>query len=111
MICMNLVATPTFSRKRKKLLSDAEFDLFKTDISSNPERGNVISGTRGLRKIRVRREGGGKSSGYRIIYFWAVSRDIILLLDIYAKSEKADLSEAEKKKLARLKDDLLEDLK
>jgi hypothetical protein len=76
---MNLVATPTFSRKRKKLLSDAEFDLFKTDVSSNPERGNVI--------------------------------DIILLLDIYAKSDKTDLSEAEKKKLARLKDDLLENLK
>ncbi|HQU92351.1 MAG TPA: type II toxin-antitoxin system RelE/ParE family toxin [Pyrinomonadaceae bacterium] len=108
---MDFIATPTFSRKRKKLLTDAEFALFQTDIASNPERGAVIVGTRGLRKIRVRREGGGKSGGFRLIYFWIVSRDTILLLDLYAKSDKADLLESEKKRLAGVRDDYLENLR
>ncbi len=72
--------------------------------------GVVIAGTRGLRKIRVRREGGGKRGGFRIIYFWIVRRDTILLLDVYAKSDRADLKESEKKKLAGLRDEFLENL-
>ncbi len=107
---MDLIATPTFSRKRKKLLSEKEFAAFQTDISSNPERGALIVGARGLRKIRVRREGSGKSGGFRIIYFWVVSRDTILLLDVYAKSDQANLTESEKKKLAGLRDEYRENL-
>ena len=58
---------------------------------------NTKSG--GLRKLRVAAKGHGKRGGARMIYYWAVARDRILMLDIYAKNEKEDLSADELKKL------------
>jgi hypothetical protein len=67
----------------------------------NPGRGSVIRGSGGLRKVRWAAKGHGKRGGIRIIYFWWLVSDRILLLDIYAKSEKEDLAAAEIAKLKR----------
>jgi mRNA-degrading endonuclease RelE of RelBE toxin-antitoxin system len=107
---MEFIATPTFNRKRKKLMSDADFERFEQDLAEAPEVGAVIAGTGGLRKIRYALPGRGKSGGVRIIYFWITSRDRIILLDIYAKSSKADLSGADEKKLAKIRDEVIENL-
>jgi hypothetical protein len=45
------------------------------------------------------RWGQGKSGGARLIYYFAVGEERILLLDIYAKNEKSDVSREELKKL------------
>lgn len=107
---MEFIATPTFSRKRKKLMADADFDSFKKDLAEAPDAGAVIVGTGGLRKIRYALPGRGKSGGVRIIYFWITNRDRIILLDIYAKSSKSDLTGAEEKKLAKIRDEVIENL-
>jgi len=52
--------------------------------------------------VRVAAKGHGKRGGTRIIYYWVVARDRILLLDIYAKNEKEDLTPAEVQHLRRL---------
>jgi mRNA-degrading endonuclease RelE of RelBE toxin-antitoxin system len=54
-----------------------------------------------LRKIRWGVGGRGKSGNVRVIYFWWISDDKILLLDIYAKNEKKDLSPDEIEKLRK----------
>ncbi len=67
-----------------------------------PDAGKVIPRSGGLRKVRVAAKGHGKSGGAQIIYYWIVARNRILLLDIYAKNEKENLSAAEVQHLRKL---------
>jgi hypothetical protein len=64
-----------------------------------PNDGTVITGTSGIRKLRWAALGLGKRGGARLIYYFAVSKEKILLLDIYAKNEKSDISKSELKEL------------
>ena len=57
-----------------------------------PDLGPIIEGSGGLRKVRWARPGRGKRSGVRVIYYWAVNQNRLLMLLIYAKSERDDLS-------------------
>lgn len=108
---MEFIATPTFSRHRKKLLNQTDFDTLLLRIANAPDAGAVIQGTRGIRTLRFARPGGGKSGGVRVIYFWLLNRDTVILLDVYAKSAKEDLSAAEEKKLANARDEIIKNLK
>ena len=62
----------------------------------------VIRGTGGARKARAARGGRGKSGGVRIIYFVVSQRGVIYLIDIYAKNEKEDLTDAERREIRKL---------
>jgi hypothetical protein len=62
----------------------------------------VMQGTGGARKARVARGSRGKSGGARIIYYVVIRRDVLYLIDIYAKSEKEDLTDAEKREVRKL---------
>lgn len=44
----------------------------------------------------------GKRSGVRIIYFWAVRQNQILMLLVYSKNEKDDLTPRELRALRRI---------
>lgn len=62
----------------------------------------MIAGTGGARKARAARGGKGKSGGARVIYYVVLRRDVLYLIDIYAKSAKEDLTNAEKREVRRL---------
>ena len=62
----------------------------------------MIAGTGGARKARVARGSRGKSGGARIIYYVVSRRGVLYLIDIYAKSAKEDLTDAEKHEIRRL---------
>jgi hypothetical protein len=62
-----------------------------TDVT-RPSMGALIRGSGGLRKVRWGTAGRGKSGGVRAIYYWAVRQERLLLLLLYAKSERDDLS-------------------
>lgn len=66
-----------------------------------PAAGKVIPGAGGLRKLRWAAKGHGKRGGARVIYFWWITDERILLLDIYAKGRQEDLAAAEIEKLKR----------
>lgn len=68
-------------------------------LATNPEAGVVIAGTGGLRKLRWGMPGRGKRGGIRVIYFWHSASDRILLLFVYRKNERSDLTPAQKKLL------------
>jgi hypothetical protein len=57
--------------------------------------GDLIPGSGGLRKVRWALPGGGKRGGVRIIYYWAVRRDVIVMLYAYAKNELENLTPAQ----------------
>ena len=96
---MIFVETPNFTRDVQALLSDEEYGLLQRLLADRPDAGSVIQGTGGLRKVRVGVQGRGKSGGARVVYFWRVSESQILMLAVYAKNEKADLSAATRKAL------------
>jgi hypothetical protein len=56
-----------------------------------PGAGDLIPGGGGLRKLRWKAKGRGKSGGYRVIYYWRNQQGEIWLLVIYAKNEEANI--------------------
>ena len=87
------------------LLDDDDLARVQRLLLTRPDAGKVIPKSAGLRKLRVAAKGHGKRGGARIIYYWVASRDRILLLDIYAKNEREDLTAAQLKQLRWLIED------
>lgn len=100
---LKFVETKTFTRKLFKVWNEESYIELQDVLLTNPDIGDIIPNGDGIRKIRRRSSGRGKSGGVRIIYFWAVRRDIILMLDLYPKNEKPDLSKQELKDLVATK--------
>lgn len=95
------VELPAFSRFRSDYLTDEAFRALQDALMKNPEGGDVIEGTGGLRKVRHAdpRRGKGKRSGLRVIYFWWDAGRQFWLFTLYDKDELDDLSAAERKAL------------
>ena len=64
-----VVELPEFLRRAKAIMTEAERLGLVNYIAANPDAGVSLGG--GLRKVRIPREGGGKSGGYRTIYVLA----------------------------------------
>ena len=95
-----VVETPVFIRSAKNAgMSGEELDTIKTFLAQTPDAGDEMPGTGGARKIRFAARGKGKSSGYRVITFYSGEDIPVFLLDVYAKGEKIDLTQDEKKTL------------
>jgi len=102
---MVFIETPVFTRQVQELLSDEAYSAFQWYMALNPEAGDVIQGTGGLRKVRWSVAGGGKRGGVRVIYFHVAAQAQVRLLLIYRKGVKDDLTAAEKKTLRTLNQD------
>ena len=61
--------------------------------------GNVIPGADGARKVRWSRAGSGKSGGARVIYFNLTEQEVVLLVAIYAKADRANMLPGEIRKV------------
>ena len=96
---MEFIETPLFTRLVKKLLDDDEYRELQEVLIYRPDLGDVIQGTGGLRKIRWMRKGRGKRSGVRVIYYWLMDDEQILMLYIYPKSQQEELTSEQKKTL------------
>ncbi len=68
-------------------------------IAANPESGDVIPETGGIRKVRWRRQSSGKRGGVRVIYFYHDAGMPLYLLMAYAKARHEDLNPDEKKRV------------
>ncbi|WP_213595936.1 type II toxin-antitoxin system RelE/ParE family toxin [Pseudochrobactrum algeriensis] len=88
-----VVELPEFQRRARSIMTDVEREAAITWIATNPEEGISLGG--GLRKVRIPREGGGKSGGFRTIYVFGGRHMPIFLITIFAKNEKADLTPKE----------------
>ncbi|MDR0875498.1 MAG: type II toxin-antitoxin system RelE/ParE family toxin [Clostridiales Family XIII bacterium] len=75
--------------------ADDELRELQNELLKNPEKGRVMQGAGGFRKMRFRLPNAGKSGGVRVIYLNLPASEIIYLLMAYPKSEKADLSPSE----------------
>ena len=95
------VELPAFTRYRADYLDDEGFRGLQKAMMENPEAGDVIEGTGGLRKLRHgdQRRGKGKRGGLRVIYYWWDGGSQFWLFTLYDKDEMADLNPNEKKTL------------
>ena len=98
---MELIETSTFTKQITALLTDEEYGEFQLRLAANPQLGARIKGGGGIRKVRVAVGSRGKSGGGRVIYYWAVRRDLILLLYAYPKNVTADLTPKQVAQLAK----------
>ncbi len=99
---MTVVETARFRKDVKPMMSESEHDELVAFVGANPEAGEIIPETGGVRKIRWALAGRGKRGGARVIYYYHNERLPVFLLAAYAKNEKADLSMAERNAMKRL---------
>ena len=99
--CMKaiFIELPPFERHRQDYLTDENFRDQQNALMKNPETGDVIEGTGGLRKIRHadQKWGKGKRGGLRVIYYWWLSGKQFWLYTVYNKDEMDDLTVAQRK--------------
>ena len=104
---IDVISLSGFRKAVKKLFSEAELAALIEFLGNHPDKGDVIPGTGGLRKLRWALAGRGKRGGSRVIYYYHRPEWQVLLLTAYAKNEKEDLSQREKKLLAALIKEIL----
>ncbi len=92
---MEFIETNIFTRQITKLITDDGYKLLQQYLIMNPEAGDVIRGSNGLRKIRWSTEYKGKRGGIRMIYYWHKPEAVFYLLLAYDKNEKDDLTKKE----------------
>ena len=101
-----VVELPEFVRRAKAIMSDDDRTALILEVAANPEAGVSLGG--GLRKLRIAREHGGRSGGFRTVYVFGGRTIPIFLLTVFAKNEKSNLSQSEQAAAVRLSKVLLE---
>lgn len=99
---MIIIETHVFTRQILLLLSDDEYRLLQSVLANRPDAGVVIPSSGGLRKLRWGMTGRGKRGGVRVIYYWAVKQERILMLLIYPKNVKDDMTQEQLKILRKI---------
>lgn len=102
-----IIATEPFARKLKRLskkYSSLLSDLSKLvkELELNPTLGISLGNNCFKIRISISSKNKGKSGGGRIITFVKTKNEIIYLLDIFDKSEQANISNQELKLLIEI---------
>lgn len=97
---ITVAETHGFMRAAEKIWSEAELTALVNHLAHNPEDGDIIPGTGGVRKLRWGKVGSGKRGGARVIYFYYQMDCPLYLLLAYAKAQATDLTPDEKKAVA-----------
>ena len=96
---IRFIEHPTFTRQIEALLSADEYKDFQREIAEDPEKGDVIPGLGGLRKVRVQLAGRGKRGGARVIYLLIARPEVVFLFYAYSKGDIKDLSTDQNRRL------------
>lgn len=97
------VMLPEFDKNWASMgLNDNDLRRLQEELLFNPEKGDVMQGTGGLRKLRFAFEGQGKSGSVRVCYVDFVIYRSIYLITAYPKSEKENLSKSERSSISKM---------
>ena len=84
---LTVIETPIFQRMVADVWNLSQLQDFVVYLSENPMVGDVIPGAGGLRKVRYKRQGMGKTGGARVIYYTRLSQGELVLVAIYTKAK------------------------
>jgi len=96
---VTFIELPLFTEQVTDLVDDAAYSRFQKELLRQPAKGDVIPHAGGLRKVRMRLPGRGKSGGARVIYLHLPKQDAIVLFYLYTKTERENLSPNQLKRL------------
>ena len=97
-----------FKKQWPKVLTPEERADLDRYLHVAPDAGAVMPRMAGLRKLRLRARGRGKSGGARVIYYWeSPDGSGVALLRIFARSRSGDMSESDAKRLRRAAEEIL----
>ena len=99
---LTIVETLLFQRQWPLYWTEEERGDFAAFIAQNPEAGDVVQQSGGIRKVRWGRSGTGKSGGVRVIYFSRTAAGQLVLLTLYAKSKTDNLTGPQLKEIRRV---------
>jgi len=94
---LTFVETKLFTRLVQNYFTDEEYAALQNSIVANPEAGDVIRGSGGVRKLRWGLAGRGKRGGVRVIYYRRLEQ--VWMLTLYAKNEADNIPGAILKKI------------
>jgi len=89
---LTVVETLLFQKQWPLYWTEEERGAFASYLAKNPEAGDVVPESGGMRKVRWSRAGSGKSGGVRVIYYTRLSNGQIVILTLYAKSKTDNLT-------------------
>jgi len=99
---VTVAETDLFIRQAADIWDSPEREAFVDFIARNPEAGDIVPETGGVRKLRWRRAGTGKRGGVRVVYFYYNEDRPLYLLMLYAKSDRENMTSDEKKNVRKL---------
>ena len=97
-----VVETATFQKQWPIYWTEDERGAFAAYIAESPTAGDVVPGSGGIRKLRWRRSGTGKSGGVRVIYFTRTTEQEVVLLLMYAKAKTDNITGPKLKEIRRV---------
>ncbi len=98
---LTVVETLLFQKQWPMYWTEEERGDFAAYIAESPDAGDVVPESGGIRKVRWRRAGTGKSGGVRVIYFMRTLEEEVVLLTLYAKAGTDNLTGAKLKEIRR----------
>jgi mRNA-degrading endonuclease RelE of RelBE toxin-antitoxin system len=87
----SFIETKLFSRLLGDYLTDDQYSQLQSALVEAPDRGALVPGSGGVRKLRWSQPGRGKRGGVRVIYYAKTHEGVIWMLTIYAKNEEQDI--------------------
>jgi len=96
---VTFIELPIFTGQITNLVADASYAEFQKELFQQPEKGDVIPHSGGLRKVRMSVSGRGKRGGARVIYLHLPLHDTIVLFYAYTKAQSENLSDEQLRKL------------
>lgn len=93
------VELQAFTEEVNHVADDETLRHFEMELAANPESGDLIQHSGGLRKARIKLAGRGKSGGGRVIYLWLPKVRRFVLFMLYTKSKQANIAPAQLKRL------------
>ncbi len=99
---ITVAETTHYANRAAALMSADDRAMVIEEIARNPKAGDIVQGTGGVRKMRIALPGRGKSGGARVIFYYQDDEWPVLLLEVFAKNEQANLTKAQRNALAKL---------
>jgi hypothetical protein len=107
---LSFIEFPAFTRRLLEITDDEALRELQNDLMKQPDKGDVIQGSGGFRKVRMKIVGRGKSGGARVIYLRVPEVAIIVFVMIYTKGNKTNLTAKERITLREIATEIKKEL-